>query len=120
MFSTRISSTTTNTFQHHSAPSAPSALSVLCSKFWCLEPALFPLIERRAPIPSSPLIDFRVTFDQISFIIDQSDTDEKGYIHACRRFRSIQPEIDIDSLKPIHDIWSFGLFIYPLTLPEPI
>ncbi|CAF3530516.1 unnamed protein product [Rotaria socialis] len=82
------------------------------------DPAL--VIERRAPIPSSPLIDFRVTLDQISFIIDQSDTKEQGYIHACRRFRTIQPDIDIDSLKPIHDIWSFGLFIYPLTLPKPI
>ncbi|CAF4280883.1 unnamed protein product [Rotaria sp. Silwood2] len=76
--------------------------------------------ERRLPPVSSPLIDFRATFGQISFIIDKDDSNEIGYHHACKRFQQIQPDIDINSSKSIYDIWSFGLYNYPIELQKSV
>ncbi|CAF5055519.1 unnamed protein product, partial [Rotaria sp. Silwood1] len=70
--------------------------------------------ERRAPRVTSPLIDFRTTFSQISIIIDKDDSNDKGYNHACKRIQQIQSDINIDSIKPNYDIWSFGLYIYSI------
>ncbi|CAF3706902.1 unnamed protein product [Rotaria sp. Silwood1] len=76
--------------------------------------------ERRAPRVTSPLIDFRTTFSQISIIIDKDDSDDKGYNHACKRIQQIQSDINIDLVKPNYDIWSFGLYIYSIELQKSI
>ena len=70
--------------------------------------------------PSSPLINFRAEFDQVSFIVDKDDSEEKGYQHACKRFHSALPDIKIDTLKPEYDLWNFGLYIHSLLLPKSV
>ncbi|CAF1473862.1 unnamed protein product [Rotaria sordida] len=76
--------------------------------------------ERRAPRVSSPLIDFRATFTEISFIVDKDDSGDKGYRHACKRFEQLQPDIDLNSSKFIYDIWSFGLYISSIKLEKSV
>jgi len=52
--------------------------------------------------------------------VDKDDSNEKGYQHACRRLQEIQPNSEIDLSKSQYDIWSFGLYIYQVTLKNRI
>ncbi len=52
--------------------------------------------------------------------MDKDDSNEKGYQHACRRFQEIQSDIKLDTVKSYHDIWNFGLYIYPIALEKSI
>jgi hypothetical protein len=63
-------------------------------------------------------MDFRAKFDHISFIVDQSDFDAKGYQHACRHLQGTLPDMSLDLPKPAYDVWNFGLHIYQVKLPK--
>jgi len=52
--------------------------------------------------------------------VDKDDSNEKGYQHACRRFQEIQSDIKLDTVKSYHDIWNFGLYIYPIAFEKSI
>ena len=52
--------------------------------------------------------------------MDKDDSNEKGYQHACRRLQHTIPDLEIDSSKSQYDIWSFGLYIYPITFQKPV
>ncbi len=52
--------------------------------------------------------------------MDKDDSNEKGYQHACRRLQEIQPNSEIDLSKSQYDLWSFGLYIYQVTLKNRI
>ncbi|CAF3749965.1 unnamed protein product [Adineta steineri] len=76
---------------------------------------------RRARFAESPLINFQATFNQILIIVDQDDSKDKSYLHACKCLQEQLPDdIKLNLEKPHYDIWSFGLYIYKIDLEQSL
>ena len=63
------------------------------------------------------MIDFTSTFNEITIIIDQDDSNQRGLQHAHRILQQIIPNLPPSSP---HSLWNFGLYKYSLTFPHSI